>query len=184
MKRLYIRFKSLVNDFVYSFGRAALLLLVELLNHTVPVRERRRIRDKVQILHNKFHPNQPTSMESASRNGVDTLSKVRPSLSAVPQDMSLCNNILHRTWNTKQGPTNVLITDIRWQTDRWTHTILLQLWLTIVIRWVLICWTWVVHHGKVWQHVTSVSTKHQSTRWQQNHAWQHCEDLVCWWMQS
>ena len=28
MKRLYIRFKSLVNDFVYSFGRAALLLLV------------------------------------------------------------------------------------------------------------------------------------------------------------
>ena len=26
---LYIRFKSLVNDFVYSFGRAALLLLVE-----------------------------------------------------------------------------------------------------------------------------------------------------------
>ena len=29
VKRLYIRFKSLVNDFVYSFGRAALLLLVE-----------------------------------------------------------------------------------------------------------------------------------------------------------
>ena len=29
MKRLYISFKSLVNDFVYSFGRAALLLLVE-----------------------------------------------------------------------------------------------------------------------------------------------------------
>ena len=28
-KRLYISFKSLVNDFVYSFGRAALLLLVE-----------------------------------------------------------------------------------------------------------------------------------------------------------
>ena len=28
VKRLYIRFKSLVNDFVYSFGRAALLLLV------------------------------------------------------------------------------------------------------------------------------------------------------------
>ena len=44
MKRLYIRFKSLVNDFVYSFGRAALLLLIEVLNHTVPVRERRRIR--------------------------------------------------------------------------------------------------------------------------------------------
>ena len=39
MRRLYISFKSLVNDFVYSFGRAALLLL-----HTVPVRERRRIR--------------------------------------------------------------------------------------------------------------------------------------------
>ena len=29
VKRLDIRFKSLVNDFVYSFGRAALLLLVE-----------------------------------------------------------------------------------------------------------------------------------------------------------
>ena len=46
MRRLYIRFKSLVNDFVYSFGRAALLLLVEVWNHTVPVRERRRIRVK------------------------------------------------------------------------------------------------------------------------------------------
>ena len=44
VRRLYISFKSLVNDFVYSFGRAALLLLVEVLNHTVPVRERRRIR--------------------------------------------------------------------------------------------------------------------------------------------
>ena len=44
VKRLYIRFKSLVNDFVYSFGRAALLLLVEVCNHTVPVRERGRIR--------------------------------------------------------------------------------------------------------------------------------------------
>ena len=29
VKRLYISFKSLVNYFVYSFGRAALLLLVE-----------------------------------------------------------------------------------------------------------------------------------------------------------
>ena len=45
LKRLYISFKSLVNDFVYSFGRVALLLLVEVYNHTVPVRERRRIRD-------------------------------------------------------------------------------------------------------------------------------------------
>ena len=45
MRRLYIRFKSLVNDFVYSFGRAALLLLVEVQNHTVPIRERGRIRD-------------------------------------------------------------------------------------------------------------------------------------------
>ena len=44
VRRLYISFKSLVNDFVYSFGRAALLLLVEVQNHTVPVRERRRIR--------------------------------------------------------------------------------------------------------------------------------------------
>ena len=46
VKRLYISFKSLVNDSVYSFGRAALLLLVEVYNHTVPVRERRRIRVK------------------------------------------------------------------------------------------------------------------------------------------
>ena len=44
VKRLYISFKSLVNDFVYSFGRAALLLLVEVQNHTVPVQERGRIR--------------------------------------------------------------------------------------------------------------------------------------------
>ena len=44
VKRLYISFKSLVNDFVYNFGRAALLLLVEVYNHTVPVRERGRIR--------------------------------------------------------------------------------------------------------------------------------------------
>ena len=44
VRRLHISFKSLVNDFVYSFGRAALLLLVEVQNHTVPVRERRRIR--------------------------------------------------------------------------------------------------------------------------------------------
>ena len=43
LRRLYISFKSLVNDFVYSFGRAALLLLVKVWNHTVPVRERRRI---------------------------------------------------------------------------------------------------------------------------------------------
>ena len=44
VKRLYISFKSLVNDSVYSFGRAALLLLVEVYNHTVPVQERGRIR--------------------------------------------------------------------------------------------------------------------------------------------
>ena len=44
VRRLYISFKSLVNDFVYTFGRAALLLLVEVQNHTVAVRERGRIR--------------------------------------------------------------------------------------------------------------------------------------------
>jgi hypothetical protein len=54
MKRLYISFKSLVNDFVYSFGRAALLLLVEVYNHTVPVRERGRIR--VKSVRTKFLP--------------------------------------------------------------------------------------------------------------------------------
>ena len=48
MRRLYIRFKSLVNDFVYSFDRAALLLLVEVYNHIVPVRERRRIRVNIE----------------------------------------------------------------------------------------------------------------------------------------
>ena len=51
VKRLYISFKSLFNDFVYSFGGAALLLLVEVQNHTVPVRERRRIRVKEQPSH-------------------------------------------------------------------------------------------------------------------------------------
>jgi hypothetical protein len=30
--RVYVRFKSLVNDFVYSFGSATLLLLAEVLN--------------------------------------------------------------------------------------------------------------------------------------------------------
>ena len=54
VKRLYIRFKSLVNDFVYSFGRAALLLLVEVQNHTVPVRERRRIRVKGSLENFQF----------------------------------------------------------------------------------------------------------------------------------
>ena len=49
VKRLYISFKSLVSDFVYSFGRAALLLLVEVQNHTVPVRERGRIRVKPDL---------------------------------------------------------------------------------------------------------------------------------------
>ena len=44
VKRLYISFKYLVNDFVYSFGRAALQLLVEVQNHTVPIRKCRRIR--------------------------------------------------------------------------------------------------------------------------------------------
>jgi hypothetical protein len=32
LERLHIRFKSLVCDFMYSFGRAALLLLVQVLN--------------------------------------------------------------------------------------------------------------------------------------------------------
>ena len=50
VKQLYISFKSLVNDFVYSFGHAALLLLVEVQNHTVPVRERRRIRVNIILL--------------------------------------------------------------------------------------------------------------------------------------
>jgi len=121
-------------------------------------------------------------MESVGRNAVDTLSEVWLSLSGDPQDLSLCNNFLLNT--KQQGQTNGLIIDIRWQTERWTQTILLQTWLTIVIRWVLVCWTWVVNHGEVRQHVTSASTEHQSTRWQQNHTWQHCEDLICWWMQS
>ena len=53
--RLYISFKSPVNDSVYSFGHAALLLLVEVQNHTVPVRERRRIRVKlIKIISLRF----------------------------------------------------------------------------------------------------------------------------------
>ena len=61
VKRLYIRFKSLVNDFVYSFGRAALLLLVEVWNHAVPLRERRRIRVKMNnTLHSKLFLSIPT----------------------------------------------------------------------------------------------------------------------------
>jgi hypothetical protein len=32
--------------------------------------------NKVELLHHKFHPNQPKGMESAGRNAVDTLSKV------------------------------------------------------------------------------------------------------------
>ena len=60
VKRLYISFKSLVNDFVYSFGRAVLLLLVEVWNHTVPVRERRRIRVKIRRpYHNDFTKRRP-----------------------------------------------------------------------------------------------------------------------------
>ena len=62
VKRLYISFKSPVNDSVYSFGRAALLLLVEVQNHTVPVRERGRIRvnrcsnfQEPQPSHNHHH---------------------------------------------------------------------------------------------------------------------------------
>ena len=51
MRRLYISYKSLVNDFVYNFGRAALLLLVEVQNHTVPVRERRRIKVNIYLSH-------------------------------------------------------------------------------------------------------------------------------------
>ena len=51
VRRLYISFKSPVNDSVYSFGRAALLLLVEVQNHTVPVRERGRIRVNMLYLH-------------------------------------------------------------------------------------------------------------------------------------
>ena len=54
LRRLYISFKSLVNDFVYSFGRAVLLLLVEVYNHTVPVRERRRIRVNFTDFWNPF----------------------------------------------------------------------------------------------------------------------------------
>ena len=60
VKWLYIRFKSLVNDFVYSFGRAALLLLVEVQNHTVPVRERGRIRVKrMEASQETLHPQTP-----------------------------------------------------------------------------------------------------------------------------
>ena len=72
VRRLYISFKSLVNDFVYSFGRAALLLLVEVQNHTVPVRKRRRIRDNfhndgLSHLTESFPENTGTVPSSRSR---------------------------------------------------------------------------------------------------------------------
>ena len=41
--------------FVYSFGRAALLLLVEVYNHIFPVRERRRIRVKYKNTKRKLY---------------------------------------------------------------------------------------------------------------------------------
>ena len=63
MRRLYISFKSLVNHFVYSFGRAALLLLVEVQNHTVPVRERRRIRVKTGRLCKQKPSGRPLNAE-------------------------------------------------------------------------------------------------------------------------
>ena len=62
VKRLYISFKSLVNDSVYSFGRVALLLLVEVQNHTVPVRERGRIR--VKYILNEMNPANTTTLHS------------------------------------------------------------------------------------------------------------------------
>ena len=60
VRRLYISFKSLVNDFVYSFGRAAILLLVEVQNHTVPVRERRRIRVNRSLFQNPLPTHEST----------------------------------------------------------------------------------------------------------------------------
>jgi len=48
VRRLHIRFKSLVNDFVYSFGRAG-----RSVEPTVPVRERRRKRLKQNELRSK-----------------------------------------------------------------------------------------------------------------------------------
>jgi len=44
---------------VYSFGRAALLLLVEVQNHTVPVRERRRIRVNTRLSRKKIRKQTP-----------------------------------------------------------------------------------------------------------------------------
>ena len=84
MRRLYIRFKSLVNDFVYGFGRAALLLLVEVYNHTVPVRERRRIRVKGTVrmkspekMENQqlflFHDNAPAYRSDFTDDNLTTL---------------------------------------------------------------------------------------------------------------
>jgi len=49
---------------VYSFGRAALLLLVEVQNHTVPVRERRRIRVILKIWNSEHDCNKVSSEES------------------------------------------------------------------------------------------------------------------------
>ena len=61
VRRLFISFKSPVNDFVYSFVRAALLLLVEVQNHTVPVRERRRLRVKLTYISKHISGSSPVS---------------------------------------------------------------------------------------------------------------------------
>ena len=85
VRRLYISFKSLVNDFMYSFGRAALLLLVEVQNHTVPVWERRRIRVNVPHVNRTLQINyhnylnyttcvfSPTSLQTISTQILATL---------------------------------------------------------------------------------------------------------------
>ena len=88
VKRLYISFKSLVNEFVYSFGRAALLLLVEVQNHTVPVRERGRIRVIVIRLWASV-PDRDKGVFVFSRTPKLVLEPTQPPLQWVPEILSL-----------------------------------------------------------------------------------------------
>ena len=84
VKRLYISFKSLVNDSVYSFGRAALLLMVEVQNHTVPVRERGRIRDnRLRTVSNDGH--QQCRSSSCCSNETATSSHPRVYIARQPK---------------------------------------------------------------------------------------------------
>ena len=93
VNRLYISFKSLVNNFVYSFSRAALLLLVEVQNHTVPVRERGRLRVKTEtvFMYSRKSPFRPSRL---------TYSFMRPHFLRAPQNAGFFLDVKSSTFCT------------------------------------------------------------------------------------